>query len=112
VPYDPAGHSVHVDAPAAIEYDPAGHVAHAEPLRKDPGWHDAVPAKVAPPDRRVHEDEIVEDDIAPSAKQRTSVVAMLLNCVVGFGVNVYDVGVDESAPGGETVAADHVGEPV
>jgi len=88
---------------------PAGHVAQVEPLRNAPVTHDAVPAKVAPPDKRAHDDETVEDDTAPSAKQRTSVVAMLLNAT--DGVNVYDVGVDESAPAGDTVAADHVGVP-
>ena len=109
VPYDPAGQSAHDVAPAATEKRPAGHVAHADPLRKDPARHDAVPAKVTPPDLRVHDEETVDDDIAPSAKQRTTVVAMLSNCVGIPGENVYDVGDAESAPVGDTVAIDHVG---
>ncbi len=109
VPYDPAGQSVHDVAPAATEKRPAGHVAHADPLRKDPGWHDAVPANVTPPDKRVHDDVAVVDDTAPSARQRTLFVAMLSNCVEFPGENVYEVFVAESAPAGATVAADHVG---
>jgi hypothetical protein len=111
VPYEPKGHSVHVDAPAA-DHAPAGHVWHVEPLRNDPGWHDAVPAKVTPPDRSFHDEVVADDDDAPSAKQKTLVDARLSARLVGFGVNVYDVGVEESAPAGDTVAADHVGEPV
>jgi hypothetical protein len=67
---------------------------------------------VTPPDRRVHDDVAVDDDTAPSAKQRKLVVAMLSNCVGVPGVNEYDVGVADSAPVGDTVAADHVGVPV
>jgi hypothetical protein len=86
-PNDPAGHSVHVDAPAA-DQEPAGHDWHVEPLRKDPAWQDAVPAKVAPPGRRVHDDEAADEDDAPSAKQRTLAVDIESNCVGVLGVNV------------------------
>jgi hypothetical protein len=111
VPYDPAGQSVH-DVAAAADHAPAGHVAQLEPLRKDPARHDAVPAKVTPPDLRVHEDVATVDADAPSAKHRKVVGAMLSNCVGDPGVNEYDVGDAESAPVGDTVATDHVGVPV
>ncbi len=110
-PNDPAGHSAHVVAPAAAENEPAGHATHEEPLRKEPAWQTAVPAIVAPPDKSVHDDEPVDDADAPSAKQRKLVGGRLSNCVGGFGVNVYDVAAAESAPAGDLVAADHVGEP-
>jgi hypothetical protein len=97
------------DVAAAADHAPAGHVAHTEPLREDPARHDAVPANVTPPDKRVHEDEMVDDDMAPRAKQRTLVVAKSSNCVGVPGVNEYDVGDAESAPVGDTVAIDHVG---
>jgi hypothetical protein len=64
---------------------------------------------VTPPDKRVQDDVAVVDDTAPIARQRTLFVAMLLNCVRLLGVNVYDVLVAESAPAGDTVAADHIG---
>lgn len=102
---------MHVVAPAAAENEPAGHATHAEPLRKEPAWQTAVPAIVTPPDMSIHDDVAAEDADAPSAKQRKLVAGRLSNCVAGFGVKVYDVGADESAPNGDLVAADHVGEP-
>jgi len=68
-----------------------------------------VPAKVTPPDKRVHDDVAVVDDTAPSARQRTLFVAMLSNCVRLLGVNVYEVSVAVSAPAGDRVAADQIG---
>ena len=106
VPYDPAGHSVH-DVAAAADHEPAGHAPHVEPLRKEPAWHTAVPAKVTPPERRDHAEPAADDADAPSAKQRTLPVARLSASVAGLGVYVYDVGVSVSAPAGDTVAADH-----
>ena len=68
-----------------------------------------MPANVTPPDRRVHDEVAVVDDTAPRARQRTLFVAMLSNLVRLLGVNEYEVFVAESAPAGDTVAADHVG---
>jgi len=86
-----------------------GHVAHDEPLRKDPARHDAVPAKVVPPERRFHAEDAADDEDAPSAKQRKLLDSRLSAKLVVDGVNIYDVGVDERAPVGDIVAADHVG---
>jgi hypothetical protein len=101
------------DVAAAADHEPAGHAAHVEPFRKDPDWHTAVPAKVTPPGRSVHAEPAADDADAPSAKQRTLPVARLSALSVdAFGVYVYDVGVSESAPAGDTTAVFHAGAPV
>jgi hypothetical protein len=60
-------HSAQIVAPLAAEKEPAAHSVHAEPLRKLPARHVAVPAKVTPPGPSVH---VVLATELPSAKQR------------------------------------------
>jgi len=62
----PDGHAYAGEPAVPGQYEPAAHAAHEEPLRKNPGRHEAVPTKETPNGPRDHD----APEVAPSSTQR------------------------------------------
>ena len=92
----PAVHSVHAVAPEEVAYDPWAQGVHADPLKKLPALHVAVPEKLTPWEPRI---QLVLATVLPSAMQRSACPSKEVD---GVENEYTEVEVEESA--GDDVA--------